>query len=131
VPQIPESHRKIIEDTPAVTLATIGPDGRPQVTATWFLWEDDTLKVSLNTARQKVRNLRQNPALTAFFIDPATPYRTLELRGNARIEDDPEYVLADRVGAKYGGADLRSMDQPGESRVAVTLDIQKVITYGQ
>lgn len=128
---IPESHRGIIDTASIVTLATIGPDGQPQVTATWFLWDEGTLKLSLNTSRQKVRNLRLNPALTAFFVDPASAYRTLELRGRATIEDDPEYRLAAMVGAKYGGADLRSMDKPGETRVAVTLNIEKVVSYGQ
>ena len=34
--------------------------------------------------------------------------------------------FADRVGAKYGGANLREMDQPGESRVVVTIEPTKV-----
>lgn len=131
MPIIPESHRDILDTSPIVTLATIGPDELPQLTASWFVWEDNTLTLSLNTTRQKVRNLRRNPSMTAFFIDPASPYRTLELRGRAHIEEDPEYQVTDKVGAKYNGADLRSMDQPGESRVAVTLDIEKVVTYGQ
>jgi PPOX class probable F420-dependent enzyme len=128
---IPESHKAIIEESPVVILATIGPGGQPQVTATWFLWDDDTLKLSLNTSRQKVKNLQRDPHLTAFFMDPASPYRTIELRGIARIEEDPDYTLAEKVGAKYGGADLRTMDKPGETRVVVTLDIEKVATFGQ
>lgn len=128
---IPESHKNIIEDAPVVTLATISADGHPQLTATWFLWEDNALKLSLNATRQKVKNLLRDAALTAFFIDPESPYRTLELRGTARIDDDPDYNLADKVGAKYGGADLRSMDKPGETRVAITLEIEKVVSYGQ
>lgn len=112
-------------------MATFGADGFPQVTATWFLWEDGSLRLSLNTSRQKVRNLQRNPAMTAFFTDPSTPYRTLELRGIARIDEDPDYELADKVGARYGNVDLRKMDKPGESRVAITLDIQKVNTYGE
>jgi PPOX class probable F420-dependent enzyme len=131
VSSIPDSHRKIIEEASVVMLATIRPGGGPQVTATWFLWDGDTLRLSLNTSRQKVRNMRRNPAVSAFFLDPSTPYRTLELRGTARIEDDPDYVLAAKVGEKYGGADLRSMDRPGDTRVSVTLVIQKLITYGQ
>jgi hypothetical protein len=53
--------------------------------------------------------------------DPANPVRYLEIRGDATIDADPEYVFADRVGAKYGGVDLRQMDRPGESRVVVTI----------
>ena len=69
--------------------------------------------------------------MTLFFIDPANPYRTLEIRARQRLEPDPDYVTADAVGAKYGGSDLRDMDKPGESRVTVTFDIEKVNTFGQ
>ena len=55
----------------------------------------------------------------------ANTFRYLELRGEALVEPDPEYLFADRVGAKYH-ADLRVHDQPGESRVAVTLRLHKV-----
>ena len=46
------------------------------------------------------------------------------------IEPDDDYVLADQVGKKYG-ADLRSMDRPGEKRVMVTLHPTKVNIWGQ
>ena len=77
--------------------------------------------MSLNTTRQKTKNLRANPAITLFFVDAANPAKYLEVRGDAQIEADDDYVFADRVGAKYGGADLRQMDGPGESRVVVTV----------
>ncbi len=128
---IPESHAAIIEQSQVVTLGTQGADGFPQVTALWFLHDDDgRIKVSLNTSRQKTKNLQANPVASLFFIDPASPYRTLEIRANARIEADPDYVFADKVGAKYGGANLREMDKPGESRVVVTFEPVKVNTFG-
>ena len=116
---IPETHRDLL-DSPVATLATIGRDGRPQVSEVWFLAEGDTVVLSLNRARQKTLNLERNPACNVFILDLANPYRYLELRGDAEIVPDPDYALADRVGAKYG-ADLRTRDQPGETRVAVTL----------
>lgn len=127
---LPASHQDIIDRAQIVTLATLGPDGDPQVTAMWFLWEDGELRISLNTARQKARNLMREPRVSAFFVDPENPYRTLEIRGTARIEPDPGYELADRVGAKYGGANLRDMDQPGESRISVTIVPKKILTFG-
>ena len=115
----PESHRDLL-DAPVATLATIGPDGRPQLSAVWFLAEDDVVRVSLNRARQKTKNLQANPATNLFILDLANPFRYLEIRGDAQIEPDEDYVFAARAGAKYG-ADLRQMDQPGESRVVVTI----------
>ena len=128
---IPTSHRDLLDNNQVAILATTNPDGTPQVTASWFLAEEDGIvRMSLNTARQKVKNLMRRPESTLFFIDPANPYRTLEIRARAEIAPDSDYVLADRVGAKYGGADVRTMDQPGETRVAITFVPVKVNTFG-
>ena len=117
--RIPESHRDLLE-APVAIIATIGPDGRPQLSAVWFLAETDVVRVSLNTGRQKTKNLRANPATNLFILDTANPARYLEIRGDAQIEPDDTYSFAARVGAKYG-ADLQPMDGPGESRVVVTI----------
>ena len=116
---IPTSHLDLLESATAI-LATNGPDGRPQLSAVWFLAEAGEIKLSLHTSRQKVKNLRAHPAVTFFILDPAAPTRYLEVRGDAEIVDDPDYAFADRVGAKYG-ADLRAWDGPGASRVIVTI----------
>lgn len=116
---IPESHRDLL-DAQILTLATIDPAGRPQLTPVWFLTENGVPRISINTVRKKVRNLRQNPACSAYILDLANPYRYLEIRGEAEIEPDDDYAFADRLGAKYG-ADVRTMDGPGESRVVVSV----------
>ena len=118
---IPASHRDLLR-TDVAMLTTLGADGYPQTTALWFLAEDDgTIKLSLNRARQKTRNLERRPEVTFFVLDRANPMRTLEVRARAEVAADPDYAFADRIGAKYGGVDLRKMDQPGQSRVVVTL----------
>jgi PPOX class probable F420-dependent enzyme len=128
---IPASHRDLVQDGQVAILATIGPDGYPQVTAAWYLMEEDgTVRMSLNTVRQKVKNLLRHPEVTLFFLDLTNPYRTLEIRARAEVEPDPDYAFADLVGARYGGADLREMDKPGEARVAVTFVPVKVNTFG-
>jgi len=119
--RIPDSHRDLL-DAPVATLATIGPDGRPQLSAVWFLADGDTVRLSLNTARQKSKNLTARPTATLFVLDTANPARYLELRGDAMIAPDDDYEFADKVGAKYGGLDLRTIDQPGDRRVVVTIE---------
>jgi PPOX class probable F420-dependent enzyme len=124
MPAIPDSHKDLL-DTPCATLGTVGPDGRPQLTEVWFLAEGDKIGVSLNTTRQKTKNLRANRAVNLFILDPGSPYRYLEIRGDAEITPDDDYVFAEKVGAKYN-ADLRTRDQPGESRVAVTIKLVRI-----
>ena len=127
---IPDSHQDLLT-APVVTLATIGQGGYPQVTATWFLHDDDgVVKLSLNTTRQKVKNLRSHPECTLFFVDPANPYRTLEIRARADMQPDEDYAFANKLGKKYGDVDLRTMDKPGEQRVVVSMHPVKVNTYG-
>jgi PPOX class probable F420-dependent enzyme len=125
------SHRPLL-DAPVGVLATIGPDGLPQLTALWFLFDaaDGAVRFSLNTTRQKVKNLRARPVAAFLVLDPATPYRTMELRGHVDLEPDDDYAFADRVGRKYG-ADLRTMDRPGDKRVVATLRPEKVNTWGE
>jgi PPOX class probable F420-dependent enzyme len=122
--QIPQSHRDLLE-TAVGTLATIGPDGRPQLSEVWFLAEEGTLSMSLNTSRQKTKNLRARPQCCLLILDLAAPQRYLEIRGDAELTPDPDYAFADRVGQKYG-VDLRVHDRPGESRVVVRIVAHKV-----
>ncbi|MFN8492251.1 MAG: PPOX class F420-dependent oxidoreductase [Caldilineaceae bacterium] len=125
----PASHQDLLAASVA-TLATVGADGYPQVTALWFLLDDDGIvKLSLNTTRQKLKNLQKRPECTLFIIDPANPFRTLEIRANAEISADPDYAFADKIGRKYG-VDVRTFDQPGAQRMVVALQPVKVNTYG-
>ena len=124
---IPDSHRDLLGEQ-VLTLATIGSTGRPQLSNVWFLAEGDTIKMSLNTARQKVKNLQANPACSV-IITGTPPYRYLEIRGDAEITPDDDYEFADRVGAKYQ-ADLRERDQPGDKRLVVTIRPARVRAWG-
>jgi PPOX class probable F420-dependent enzyme len=117
---VPEEHREVL-DAPYAVLTTLGHDGYPQSTMVAFLAEDGLVRISLNTTRQKTRNLMARPRATLLIPDPASPYRTLEIRGDVEITPDDDYRFARRVGQKYGGTDFRSADRPGESRVGVVL----------
>lgn len=116
---VPASHADLL-DARFATLATVGPDGRPQVSEVWFLHDDGELRVSLNRTRQKTKNLAARPAVNLFILDLANPFRYLEVRGDAELAPDDDYAFADRVGAKYD-ADLRAHDGVGDGRVVVTV----------
>jgi PPOX class probable F420-dependent enzyme len=118
--RFPETHRDLL-DAQVASLATIGRNGFPQVTEVWFLFDGEAVKLSLNTSRVKTRNLLERPRCSLMILDLENPYRYLEVRGTARIEDDDGYEFARQVGAKYD-ADLKVHDRPGDRRVAVTIE---------
>ncbi len=116
----PNSHSDLL-DAQVATLATIGGDGSPQLTEVWFIHDDGEVKLSLNTSRRKTRNLQERSQCSLFILDVENPYRYMDVRGHAEITPDDDYAFAGKVGAKYGGADLREHDGPGDSRVVVTI----------
>lgn len=121
VPVVPESHRDLL-DTDVAVLTTNGPNGVPQVTAVCFLHDkaSDLIKISLNDTRQKTKNLRRDHRTTLFILAPGNPYKTLEIRGTATLEPDPDFAFAKEAGAKYN-QDFHRHDQPGETRSIVTI----------
>ncbi len=116
---IPPSHYDLLE-SPVATLATVGPDGRPQLSEIWFLADGDSIALSLSTARQKTKNLLARPECCLFILDLADPQRYLEIRGDAEVTPDTDHAFVDRVGKKYG-VNLRDYDQPGDGRVVVRI----------
>jgi PPOX class probable F420-dependent enzyme len=122
---VPDSHRDLLDAEVAV-LTTLDGRGFPASSAVWFLHDDGEVGVSLNSSRRKTRNLQERPECSLFVLDREVPYRYLEIRGRARIEPDDDYVFAGKVGAKYGGADLRALDGEGERRLKVTIEPVKV-----
>ena len=78
---------------------------------------------------RRSRTFSANPAFSLLVLDLLNPFRYLELRGDAELAPDPDYTFAAKVGAKYG-TDLRDMDEPGESRVVVTLRASRIRAWG-
>ncbi|HEY7968315.1 MAG TPA: PPOX class F420-dependent oxidoreductase [Solirubrobacteraceae bacterium] len=120
----PQSHRDLL-DTQVASLATIGRDGIPQVTAVWFVHDNGELQLSLNSARLKTKNLQERPECSLMILDNANPYRYLEVRGHARLEPDSDDIVVGKINAKYS-ADVRAWDGADTQRMAVTIDPSNV-----
>jgi PPOX class probable F420-dependent enzyme len=87
---IPDSHLDLLSGSIGA-FATVGPDGRPQVTAiTARLLDDGRIHTSINTARQKFRNLSAKPVATFLVIDATNPWRTIEVRGDVELLPDQD-----------------------------------------
>lgn len=121
---IPESHRDLL-DAPFATLGTLDGRGRPQLSQVVFLAEDGVVRISLNNSRAKTRHLERDPRVAVLIVDPASPFRYLELSGDAELAPDDDASFAARAGAKYG-EDFTEHDRPGERRVVVTIRPRRV-----
>jgi PPOX class probable F420-dependent enzyme len=78
---IPTSHADLVEGPIVVALVTMMPDGQPQATAVWLLYDGTHLLVVTGRDRQKYRNMKERPLVTIMALDPKNPGRYLEIRG--------------------------------------------------
>jgi PPOX class probable F420-dependent enzyme len=104
---IPRSLADLVERPLHAHLATVRPDGTPQVNPTWFRFDGEYLWLTTTNRRQKNRNWQVQPAVALSIADPDRPSRYLEIRGRVeRIVPDPggaEFVrLAERYGMPQG-----------------------------
>src|SRR5512144_1730413 len=86
---IPASHFDLLQQPIVVVLATLMPNGQPQVNCVWCLHDGEYLRLFTWRGTQKERNLRERPQATVLVIDPQNPYRYLEIRGTV-AEVTPE-----------------------------------------
>ena len=67
----------------------------------------------------------RDPGVALLIVDPASPFRYVELSGDAEVTADDDKRFAARAGAKYG-QDFTEHDRPGERRVVVTIRPRRV-----
>lgn len=81
--QVPEAYHDLLDpETKAFAfLATLMPDGSPQVTPLWFSVDDDFLYINTAEGRVKDQNMRARPEVALAIINPDDPYRYLQIRG--------------------------------------------------
>ena len=128
---IPESHRDLLESVTVAHVATIGPHGEPQVNPVWFEWDGERIRFSQTTARQKYRNIRREPRVALSIVDPANPYRYLEVRGRVvEVTDDEGNAFIDRQAQRYLGEPTYPWHQPGDHRVVVVVEPEHTSRMG-
>ncbi|HUH37231.1 MAG TPA: PPOX class F420-dependent oxidoreductase [Spongiibacteraceae bacterium] len=123
---IPATHRDILHSKCFAHAATLRPDGRLSVHPVTVLLRNGQVCFSTLKSRGKYRNLVRDPRLSLSIPHPENPWHYLELRGLARLEDDPRREVIDQIARKYLGQDHYPYDAPGDERVTVILDIEQV-----
>lgn len=128
---IPDEYADIFDKQAFWHVATIGPNGEPQVSPVWACYEGGYIKFSHLPGRQKYRNLEADPGVALSATDPDNPYRYLEVRGQlVSVEDDPENEFINRMSAKYMGVDPYPGSQPGDGRVIMVIEPTDTTSMG-
>ena len=73
--------RKLLESPNFAHLATVMPDGSPQVTPVWVDYDGEHVLVDTAEGRQKPRNLRRDPRVALSVVDQGNAYAWVAIRG--------------------------------------------------
>ena len=115
---IPENYLDLFEKRAFANLATLMPDGSPQVTPVWVDYDGTYLLVNTARGRQKDRNMQRDPRVALSIMDPDDPYRYLQIRGTvaeSTTEGGDDHI--DKMAYKYLGKNRYPNRRPGEVRV--------------
>jgi len=124
---LPERARELFDGPNHVTVATLSPSGRPQLSLAWARTDGDDVLFSTIKGRRKYANLCRDPRISALVFDAADPYTYAEIRGTATINDDPSAELINELAIKYTGESFGT--RPGEQRVIVRIAADRVVVY--
>src|SRR5260370_9262067 len=109
------------------SIATVMPDGSPQVTPVWFDYTNG--KIRINTARGwvKARTMKAGAKVAVAILDTENPYRYIGIRGRVVAEDEKKAgAHIDSLAKKYLGQDKYPFHQPGEVRVTYEIEPESV-----
>ncbi|MBB5117953.1 pyridoxamine 5'-phosphate oxidase [Streptomyces eurocidicus] len=123
--------KKLIDDSPVfATVATVQPDGSPQLSVTWVIRDGEDLLISTTVGRRKEKNLRRDPRVSVMINPHNAPYTYAEVRGTATMTTEGGQDLIDMLSRKYTGKDYAAFNPAaGEDaeRVVVRVAPRRVV----
>jgi PPOX class probable F420-dependent enzyme len=105
-------------------LATLMPDGSPQVAPVWVGREGDRILVGTGEGSLKAKNTRRDPRVGLSLVDFNDPYSEAQIRGRV-VERRPDSSLVgmDAISWKYTGKEFPWRDPEG--RVILVIDVDR------
>jgi PPOX class probable F420-dependent enzyme len=121
---IPDKFLDLFKDKKAfANLATVMPDGSPQVTPVWFDYQGGVIRVNTAKGRVKARNMKEGSRVALAISDPNDPYRHIQVRGRVkRMTEQGADAHIDSLAKKYLGQDKYPFARPGEVRVIYEIE---------
>ncbi len=119
------------------TLATIGPDGQPHLTAMWYGVVDGEIWLETKAKSQKAVNLKRDPRVS-FMIEDGDTYdslRGVSFEGVAEIVDEPDAIFRvgvsvwERYTGPYTDEAKPAVDMMMNKRVAVRIVGQRTRSW--
>ena len=123
--------RKLLQEPAYCQLATLMPDGSPQVTQVWVDTDGEHILVNTAQGRQKELNVRRDPRVAVNVVDPTNAWRLAMVRGRAvDVTTAGADQLIDQLAKKYLNEDTYPFRRPEEVRVTLKILPERINEIG-
>jgi PPOX class probable F420-dependent enzyme len=108
-------------------VATVMPDGSPQLTQTWVTTDGEHVVINIVEGHQKARNLARDSRVAVNIVDPDNVFRYYAVRGRVvdmTTEGGSESI--DEISQKYLGIPYPNFTGQPETRLVITIAADSV-----
>jgi PPOX class probable F420-dependent enzyme len=123
-----EEQARLLKGRNFATVATVGPDGVPQVTPNWVDWDGEHVLINTAEGRAKPRNIRERPVVAICVVNQDNPYQYVTVTGPAEISEECAETHINTLAHRYFGRDFKY--RPGEKRLLVRVTPKRVFARG-
>jgi PPOX class probable F420-dependent enzyme len=112
-------------------VATVMPDGSPQLTQTWVSTDGENIVINTPDRSQKTRNIARDPRVAVNVADPDNTRRYYAIRGRViATTTDGGAENIDEISGKYLGRPYPNFSGHPETRIILTIQADTVRAIG-
>jgi PPOX class probable F420-dependent enzyme len=125
--KLSDKAKKLIDGKNLASVATLMPDGSPQVAPVWVDRDGDTIVLNATRSRQRTMNLKRDPRVAISIYDQANIYSSAMIRGRVvGITEAGAEDHIDKMNLKYNGTPKYAYHNPKDPRVLIRIEALNV-----
>jgi PPOX class probable F420-dependent enzyme len=125
--KLSDKAKKLIDGKNFASVATLMPDGSPQVAPVWIDRDGDTILLNATESRQRTLNLKRDPRVAIAIFDQSNPYSSVMIRGTVvEITKKGGEEHIDKMNMKYNGTPKYPYHDPKDPRVLIRVEAKRI-----
>lgn len=128
---LPDGLLDLLRQPSPCFLATVMPDGSPQLTQTWVDTDGEHVLINSVAGFQKIRNIERDPRVALTISDPGSPARYFAVRGHVlNVTADGAAAHIEKLAQRYLGGPYPWYGGRDQTRLLITIEADKISGTG-
>ena len=122
-------YQELLSQPNNAIIAVSRPDGGPQLTPVWYLWDGEAFYFSTTRDRAKYTNIQRKPAIS-LLVDDLAGHKYISAYGRAEVLEQPPVDIVRKLISKYiAGEQMEQLVQASivPPRILVKLRPDKIV----